>query len=142
MTEKEIQRLLKTLSSQNKKLIRQENYLIEQQRRMLQPVQQIEERRKFIKDGVWPSIYASVNKIFPRFYIDIVQKYPWMTERDTQLCILMKLAFTTAEIAEFTAVSIAAVTKRKQRIKERILENASCEMCAKYISLDSIIGGL
>lgn len=142
MTEKEIQRLLKTLSSQNKKLIRQENYLIEQQRRMLLPILQIEERRKFIKDGVWPSIYASVNKIFPRFYIGIVQKYPWMTERDTQLCILMKLAFTTAEIAEFTAVSIAAVTKRKQRIKERILESASCEMCAKYISLDSIIGGL
>jgi len=46
--------------------------------------------------------------------------FPSLTEEDIQYCCLIKLRLSTSVISTLTAVSPSSVTKRKQRIKEKM----------------------
>lgn len=135
--------VLERVQEQSRRLLAREKLLIRKQKRLFNSLVIIDQEKRFIKPDEWPKVYASVDNICPGFYDNLMHKYPWLTERDLEVCSLIKLGYPTREIAVYTAVSPAAITKRKQRIMSKIIEEASVDhLCAKYISLDVIVGGL
>lgn len=73
----------------------------------------------YIEDSEWLDIYASIGVIYPG-WIERLQKDFSLTDADLQICSLIKLQLNNSTIAKLLAVSSSSVTKRKQRLKERI----------------------
>ena len=47
---------------------------------------------------------------------------PSLTDGDIQICCLIKLRFSNGDIANMLAISPTSVSKRKLRLKERIVQ--------------------
>ena len=56
----------------------------------------------------------------PNAYLS--QVIPSMTESDLQVCCLIKLRFSNLDIADILNISPTSVSKRKFRLKERIIQ--------------------
>lgn len=75
--------------------------------------------QKFIKESQWPEIFDSMNIVYPNL-IDRLRKDFSLSDSDVLLCCLIKLQLSNSIIAELVAITPSSVTKRKQRLKERI----------------------
>ncbi|MFS2545202.1 helix-turn-helix transcriptional regulator, partial [Phocaeicola vulgatus] len=51
-----------------------------------------------------------------------LRKIPSLTDGDIQICCLIKLRFSNGDIANMLAISPTSVSKRKLRLKERIVQ--------------------
>lgn len=74
---------------------------------------------KFIKESRWPDIFDAMNIVYPNL-IDRLRKDFSLSDSDLQMCCLIKLQLSNSIIAELVAITPSSVTKRKQRLKERI----------------------
>lgn len=73
-----------------------------------------------LSDIDWPVIYKLIDKIFNNYTRRLRASFPLLTEEDIQCCCLIKLQLSTSAIARLYSIAPSSVTKRKQRIKERI----------------------
>lgn len=73
-----------------------------------------------LSDIDWPAIYKLIDKIFNNYTRRLRASFPLLTEEDIQCCCLIKLQLSTSAIARLYSIAPSSVTKRKQRIKERI----------------------
>lgn len=73
-----------------------------------------------LSDIDWPVIYKLIDKIFNNYTGRLRASFPLLTEEDIQCCCLIKLQLSTSAIARLYSIAPSSVTKRKQRIKERI----------------------
>lgn len=73
-----------------------------------------------LSDIDWPAIYKLIDKIFNNYTGRLRASFPLLTEEDIQCCCLIKLQLSTSAIARLYSIAPSSVTKRKQRIKERI----------------------
>lgn len=74
---------------------------------------------KFIKESRWLNIFEAMNIVYPNL-IDRLRKDFSLSDSDLQMCCLIKLQLSNSIIAELVAITPSSVTKRKQRLKERI----------------------
>ena len=74
---------------------------------------------KYIEESQWPEIFDSMNIVYPNL-IDRLRKDFSLSDNDLWICCLIKLQLNNSDIARLIAVSSSSVTKRKQRLKERI----------------------
>lgn len=72
----------------------------------------------------WQILIDFTNVLYPCFS-DAIRAIEGLTERDRQLCYLLKLGFTTAQLAIFYGISPGSVTKVKFRIRKK-LEVSQC----------------
>lgn len=75
---------------------------------------------RHLSDIEWPAVYLTIDRIFNKYTQRLRQDYPLLTEEDIQCCCLIKLQLSTSAIAALYCIAPSSVTKRKQRIKERI----------------------
>lgn len=75
---------------------------------------------RFIKEEQWPSIINIVNVLYNNYAVRLRAEYPVLTEEDIRYCCLIVLRLTTSNIAALMSVSSTSVSKRKQRIKEKM----------------------
>lgn len=108
------------LIEQNNLLKNREKALSEYMLQQLELFKRLKETPKYIESHEWPSIQEAVNILYNNFTQRLHEDFPALTESDLQICSLIKLKFTTSSIATLTGVSPSSVTKRKQRIKERM----------------------
>ena len=73
-----------------------------------------------LSDIDWPAVYKLIDKIFNNYTRRLRASFPLLTEEDIQCCCLIKLQLSTSAIARLYSIAPSSVTKRKQRIKERI----------------------
>ena len=66
-------------------------------------------------------------------------RFPSLTPADLQLCLLMRLRFTNAQVATLTAVSPASVSQQKFRLKKRLAQ-ADGELFKEGETVDAVIG--
>ena len=52
----------------------------------------------------------------------IALRFPQLTPADNQLCLLIRLGFSNAQIAACIAVSSSSVSQRKFRLKKRMIQ--------------------
>ena len=77
---------------------------------------------KYIEDAQWEEIKEAVNHLFNSYTVRLLQVVPSLTESDLQVCCLIKLRISNQDIATLLGISSTSVSKRKLRLKERILQ--------------------
>ncbi|MDR0748886.1 MAG: tetratricopeptide repeat protein [Tannerellaceae bacterium] len=81
---------------------------------------QLKKRPKFLSKEQIQMLYDEVNMIYPSFGNRLRNQYTHLSDVDILTCCLIKLRFSTSEIAVMTGVAAASVTKRKRRMKENM----------------------
>ncbi len=92
----------------------------------------------FLKEEDWSVIRIWVNLQYNQYADRLEKDFPEFTELDMQYCWLIKMGFTTSEIATCMAINSASSTKEKQRIKQRIKKSALVSQKDDF-SLDQFI---
>ena len=109
------------LSTENVRLQKRETFLCE---RLIDGNAQLKALRlspKYLKtQQEREAIVQAVNILYEDFTVRLSKQYPALTEEDLLFCCLVKLHVNNGTIATLFAISPASVTKRKQRIKERM----------------------
>ena len=123
----------KKLSEENLRLHDREKFLCDQLMKQTAVLKALRLSPKYIKtQGEWEDIIEAVNVLYDNYTIRLNQRYQSLTESDIQICILVKLHLNNSTIATLIGISPASVTKRKQRLKERmevdLEENRSLDM--------------
>lgn len=72
------------------------------------------------ENGYWADIYSAVNLLFDDFEQRLRNSCPELSEKDVQLCCLLRAGFGTADIACMTGQSISSVQKRKTILRKRL----------------------
>jgi len=81
---------------------------------------------------LWEKIILYLNLIYENYSERLHAQYPILTTEDMQFCCLIKLRLSTSDISKLCFIAPPSVTKRKQRIKEKIRLDRS-------ISLDTYL---
>lgn len=85
-------------------------------------VAQLRNHPKFLTDGRWEYLQQLTDRVYEGASARLVARFPQLTPADLQLCLLMRLRFTNAQIATLTAVSPASVSQQKFRLKKRLMQ--------------------
>jgi tetratricopeptide (TPR) repeat protein len=66
-----------------------------------------------------PNFLSRFIEVYPEFYNYLISTYPDLTNADLKLCALMKLDYSTKEIAEISYSSIRTVQNRKYKLRKK-----------------------
>lgn len=66
-----------------------------------------------------PNFLSRFVEVYPEFYNLLTTEYPALTTADLKLCALMKLDFSTKEIAEISFSSLRTVQNRKYKLRKK-----------------------
>src|SRR5690606_16237253 len=66
-----------------------------------------------------PNFLSRFIEVYPEFYNYLISTYPDLTNADLKLCALMKLDYSTKEIAEITYSSIRTIQNRKYKLRKK-----------------------
>lgn len=118
---KEIVRLEK-LSENNIYLRDRERFLSQQLMLKNETLRKLKDFPKYIEIVQWQKIINDIDTIYDNYTKRLAKFIPSLTESDIQICCLIKLHLPNPTIAILLAISPASVSKRKQRLKERIIQ--------------------
>lgn len=71
-----------------------------------------------------PNFMSRFVEVYPEFYNQLNIEFPDLTAADLKLCALMKLDFSTKEIAEITFSSIRTIQNRKYKLRKKFELNS------------------
>ena len=77
---------------------------------------------KYIDNQLWQEIKEKIDLLFDNYTKRLCHQIPSLTDGDIQICCLIKLRFSNGDIANMLAISPTSVSKRKLRLKERIVQ--------------------
>lgn len=77
---------------------------------------------KYIDDQLWQEIKEKIDLLFDNYTKRLYHQIPSLTDGDIQICCLIKPRFSNGDIANMLAISPTSVSKRKLRLKERIVQ--------------------
>lgn len=66
------------------------------------------------------SFLSRFKEVYPFFYNKLITNYPELTTGQMQFCALLKLNFTTKEIAHYSNISVRSVETRKNRLRKQL----------------------
>ncbi|WP_308595926.1 tetratricopeptide repeat protein [uncultured Parabacteroides sp.] len=111
----------KKLSKENICLRDREKFLCDQLMKQTTLLKELRLSPKCIKtQGEWEGIIEAVDILHDNYTVRLHEQFSSLTESDLQICCLIKLHLNNSTIATLTGISPASVTKRKQRMKERM----------------------
>ena len=128
----EYQRKLASIQSELERLLQPSQTLLGQMR---DPKQ-----RRLLTEAQWKEFFVLVDYSQSNFYTNLTMEYPDLKKSDLELCCLIRMGIQkNEEIAALCGISIGAVKKRKQRLKERL---QIAESCGNNGDLEAFIGSL
>ena len=128
----EYQRKLASIQSELERLLQPSQTLLGQMR---DPKQ-----RRPLTEAQWKEFFVLVDYSQSNFYTNLTMEYPDLKKSDLELCCLIRMGIQrNEEIAALCGISIDAVKKRKQRLKERL---QIVESCGNNGDLEAFIGSL
>lgn len=108
------------LTEENARLQERERFLTAQLIAHTKILDQLNKQPRYIEESQWPEIIHAINQLFDGFSYRLHMDYPSLTEEDIRYACLIKLRLSTSVIALLMGISPSSVTKRKQRIKEKM----------------------
>ncbi len=66
------------------------------------------------------SFLSRFKEVYPNFYNKLSTHYPDMTSGQLKFCALLKLNFSTKEIAHFSHISVRSVEMKKSRLRKQL----------------------
>lgn len=112
---------MKHLSEENQYLHKRETFLCNQLINQTELFKKLK-TTKYIDDKQWKEIKEKIDLFFDNYTQRLYRQIPSLTDGDIQICCLIKLRFSNGDIANMLAISPTSVSKRKLRLKERILQ--------------------
>ena len=109
------------LSEENQYLHKREAFLCNQLINQTELFNNIK-TTKYIDDQLWQEIKEKIDLLFDNYTKRLYHQIPSLTDGDIQICCLIKLRFSNGDIAKMLAISPTSVSKRKLRLKERIVQ--------------------
>lgn len=112
---------MEQLSKENQYLHKREAFLCNQlikQRELFNKLK----TTKYIDNKLWQEIKEKIDLLFDNYTKRLCHQIPSLTDGDIQICCLIKLRFSNGDIANMLAISPTSVSKRKLRLKERIVQ--------------------
>ena len=76
----------------------------------------------------WNNLFMFADSLFPGFSVSL-DAVGELTDRDKEISCLVKLGFTTGQLAIFYGISPASITKAKFRIQKKIEASRVHETC-------------
>lgn len=113
---------LEILAKENQRLRDRETYLSSLLIKDIKVIKNLKDKKAPIDVWQWEEIKKNINLLFDNYTIRLSQVIPSMTESDLQICCLIKLRFSNPDIANILDISPTSVSKRKFRLKERIIQ--------------------
>lgn len=110
-----------TLSGEVQRLRAREKFLTSQLIKATEVLDNLRQHPHFLSIAQWEDVKSAINWLFDDFTERLLADIPTLNESDIQICCLMKLHLQVAEIATLLGISPASVSKRKLRLKERIM---------------------
>ncbi len=77
-------------------------------------------KQRLNKTKEWNIFMQSFNEINPNFNKYIIKKNSNITESELRICNLVKMNFTTSDIAEILSISIRGVEQHRYRIRKKL----------------------
>ena len=102
-------------------------------------VKQLRIQPKFLADSQWDYLQKLTDRVYKGASKRLVLRFSQLTPADSQLCMLIRLHFSNAQIATLIAVSPASVSQQKFRLKKRMLQ-ADGRLFAGGETLEGVIG--
>jgi|AGTN01.3.fsa_nt_gi hypothetical protein len=121
------QDFLEDLSFRNAKLIERDQFLTAQLIKKTPILNDLNKNPRYIEESQWHEITYTIDQLFDSFSVRLHIDYPTLTEEDIRYCYLFKLRLSNSAISSLMGISPSSVTKRKQRIKEKINQYKSVE---------------
>ena len=109
------------LSKENQYLHKREAFLCNQLIKQTELFNKLK-TTKYIDDQLWQEIKEKIDLLFDNYTKRLYHQIPSLTDGDIQICCLIKLRFSNGDIANMLAISPTSVSKRKLRLKERIVQ--------------------
>jgi|SRR5690606_8448154 hypothetical protein len=106
---------LQKLYRQALRTVRPSHFHVKQSANTASP--SVEEVVKLAREGNTAFI-ATFQQVFPNFYTNLFQQNPEMTQEEFKFCALLKLGFTTKDIANYNHLAIRTVQTRKSRLRK------------------------
>ncbi|HCC53282.1 MAG TPA: hypothetical protein DEQ30_15565, partial [Porphyromonadaceae bacterium] len=128
-----------TLIGENARLQERERFLTAQVIANTEVLDKLSRKSRYIDEAQWPEIVHAINRLFDGFSYRLHTDFPALTEEDVRYCCLIKLRLTTSVIATLTGISPSSVTKRKQRIKEKMSQQHRPAEIRKNQSLETYL---
>lgn len=121
---------------QNRLLQKQNESLMNYFSRNVPMLKKLKEHPKPIDD--WTPIYELTDALQMDFYSRIKEEIPEMPEGSLNICCLIRLGFTTKQIASIVSIEAESLTKRKGRIRDEIMNNHP-DLFTNKMPLDSFV---
>lgn len=109
------------LSKENQYLHKREAFLCNQLIKQTELFNKLK-TTKYIDNKLWQEIKEKIDLLFDNYTKRLCHQIPSLTDGDIQICCLIKLRFCNGDIANMLAISPTSVSKRKLRLKERIVQ--------------------
>lgn len=109
------------LSKENQYLHKREAFLCNQLIKQTELFNKLK-TTKYIDNKLWQEIKEKIDLLFDNYTKRLCHQIPSLTDGDIQICCLIKLRFSNGDIANMLAFSPTSVSKRKLRLKERIVQ--------------------
>lgn len=109
------------LSKENQYLHKREAFLCNQLIKQTELFNKLK-TTKYIDNKLWQEIKEKIDLLFDNYTKRLCHQIPSLTDGDIQICRLIKLRFSNGDIANMLAISPTSVSKRKLRLKERIVQ--------------------
>ena len=109
------------LSKENQYLHKREAFLCNQLIKQTELFNKLK-TTKYIDNKLWQEIKEKIDLLFDNYTKRLCHQIPSLTDGDIQIYCVKKLRFSTGDIANMLAISPTSVSKRKLRLKERIVQ--------------------
>ena len=109
------------LSKENQYLHKREAFLCNQLIKQTELFNKLK-TTKYIDNKLWQEIKEKIDLLFDNYTKRLYLQIPSLTDGDIQISCLIKLRFSNGDIANMLAISPTSVSKRKLRLKERIVQ--------------------
>lgn len=112
---------MEQLSKENQYLHKREAFLCNQLIKQTELFNKLK-TTKYIDNKLWQEIKEKIDLLFDNYTKRLCHQIPSLTDGDIQICCLIKLRFSNGDITNMLAISPTSVSKRKLRLKERIVQ--------------------
>lgn len=110
------------IMEENARLRKREQFLCKLLIPSIKPLNSLITSPKPLTVTQWAEVEKNINILYDNFTFRLKEQFPSFTDNDLQVCCLIKLRISVANMAEILNISPASVSKRKQRIKDQIIK--------------------
>ena len=113
---------LNVLTEKNAYLRKREVFLSNQLLKMDAMVTNLKKEPDGFKEYQWEELKEKTDALFDGYTERLLKKVPTLTTHDIHICCLIKLSFSNTAMADILGISPTSVSRQKQRLKERIVQ--------------------